>query len=128
MIVEIPNVVSDIVEDFYPLCLDINRQKKHISLVLHKKKIVAMGCNHFKTHPKTVEYGYMFEEMHSELDAYRKIPKNLLKKKLILVNLRYNRFGEMRMSKPCHICESWCRQIFSKIYYTTDSGIVNLEF
>jgi len=120
-------MIDEFVTDAFPLCLQINRQKKHISLVIHKKRIIAVGFNHFKSHPKAKELGYTFDEMHSELDAYRKIPKNLLGKKLILVNARYNKFGQMRMSKPCVTCESWCREIFSKIYYTTDDGICKLE-
>jgi hypothetical protein len=120
--------INEVVTDCFPLCLQINRQKKHTSLVLHKKRVIAIGFNHFKTHPKAKEFGYLFDEMHSELDAYRKIPKHFLGKKLILVNVRYNKFGQMRMSKPCQTCESWCKQIFNKIYYTTNEGISELEF
>ena len=120
--------IEEVVNNSYPLCLQINRQKKHTSLVLYKKRIIAVGFNHFKSHPKARELGYTFDEMHSELDAFRKIPKQFLGKKLILVNARYNKFGHMRMSKPCCICESWCREIFHRIYYTTNEGIQKLEF
>lgn len=107
----------------YPLCLSIERQKKHVSIVVHKNRIISVGMNHFKTHPKSFELGYQFNEMHSELDAFRKIPKQFLGKKLVLVNARFNRFGNMRMSKPCSICYKWCREIFDEMYYTTDDGI-----
>lgn len=121
-------MISEIVNEAFPMCLSINRQKKHTSLVLHKKRIISVGFNHFKTHPEAKRLGYLYDEMHSELDAFRKIPKPYLGKKLILVNVRYNKFGEMRMSKPCETCESWCKEIFHKIYYTTDEGINELEF
>jgi hypothetical protein len=61
--------------------------------------------------------------MHSELDAYRKVPKSLRGEKLILLNFRFNRFGEFRNSKPCSVCAKWCGEIFHKIYYTDDTGI-----
>lgn len=120
--------VGEIVDQSFPFCLQINRQKKHTSFVLHKRRIIAVGFNHFKTHPKAKELGYMFDDMHSELDAFRKIPKQFLDKKLILVNVRYNKDGKMRMSKPCDTCESWCKEIFHRIYYTTNEGIQELEF
>ena len=120
--------IGEVVNQSFPLCLQVNRQKKHTSLVLCKKRVISIGFNHFKTHPKARELGYMFDEMHSELDAFRKIPKHFLDKKLVLVNVRYNKNGEMRMSKPCCTCESWCKEIFHKIYYTTNEGIQELEF
>ena len=79
----------------YPICLDIPRQKKHVSIIVHKHKIVSVGVNRFKTHPKAKEIGYPFEEMHSELDAFQKIEKRLIGKKLHLINVRFNKFGQI---------------------------------
>jgi hypothetical protein len=106
-----------------PLSMAMERQKKHISLVIYKRKIISIGQNIFKTHPSTVHLGYRTADMHSELDAFRKIPRNLRNEKLILVNFRFNRFGNLRNSKPCPVCSKWCGEIFHKIYYTTDGGI-----
>ena len=106
-----------------PLSMAMERQKKHISLIIYKRKIVAVGQNIFKTHPGTFRLGYRTADMHSELDAYRKVPKNLRDKKLILLNFRFNRFGDFRNSKPCPVCSKWCNELFHKIYYTMDDGI-----
>ena len=106
-----------------PLSMAMQRQKKHTSIIIYKKKIVSIGQNIFKTHPKSIELGYNYGEMHSALDAFRKIPYNLRGKKLILLNVRFNRFGELRNSKPCPVCSKWCSQIFHKIYYTTNDGL-----
>jgi len=65
--------------------------------------------------------------MHSELDAYRKIPKNYRGLKLTLVNVRFNRFQELRMSRPCELCTPWCREVFDNIYYTDNEGIKIME-
>lgn len=110
----------------YPLCLEIPRQKKHVSLVFHKNRIVSIGRNYFKTHPQAKMRGYMYDEMHSELDAYRKIPRHLKNKKLTLVNIRMNADGELRMSKPCPVCSDWCIEIFDRIYYTDNEGLKKL--
>lgn len=122
----IQHVIENFVPIAKPLSMAMERQKKHISLVIHKRKIIAVGQNIFKTHPDSVRLGYKYAEMHSELDAYRKIPKSLRDKKLILLNFRFNRFGNFRNSKPCSVCSKWCNEVFHKIYYTTDDGIVSL--
>jgi hypothetical protein len=111
----------------YPLCLEIPRQKKHVSLIVYKGRVISVGRNMFKTHPRAKQIGYPFEEMHSELDAYRKVPKQLRGCKFDLINVRYNKFGTMRMSRPCELCMPWCREVFDRIYYTTDEGIAKLE-
>lgn len=119
--------IDTVVENFLPIAkpisMALNRQKKHASLIIYKRKIIAIGQNIFKTHPDTIRLGYKFGEMHSELDAFRKVPKKFRNKKLILVNVRFNRFGEFRNSKPCPVCSRWCSEIFHKIYYTTNDGL-----
>lgn len=110
----------------YPLCLDIPRQKKHLSLVIAKNRIVSIGRNYFKTHPKAYKLGYLYNEMHSELDAFRKIPHQHKNKKLTLVNVRMNSDGELRMSKPCPVCMGWCIEVFDRIYYTDNEGFKKL--
>ena len=119
--------IDTVVENFLPIAkpisMALNRQKKHASLIIYKRKIIAIGQNIFKTHPDTIRLGYKFGEMHSELDAFRKVPKKFRNKKLILINVRFNRFGEFRNSKPCPVCSRWCSEIFHKIYYTTNDGL-----
>jgi len=104
----------------------IPRQKKHVSMIFYKKTLISVGTNSFKTHPKAKEIGYRYDEMHSELDAFTKIPKEYKDKRLILVNVRMNKYKELRMSKPCDLCLLWCKEIFHKIYYTSDDGIMKL--
>jgi hypothetical protein len=70
----------------------------------------------------------MYDEMHSEFDAYRKLPRSLRGKKLHLLNVRFNKFGDMRMSRPCCLCEPWCKEIFASIRYTTNDGVVQLNY
>ena len=108
-----------------PVSLEIPRPKKHVSIIIRKNEIVSIGTNNFRTHPKAKKYGYFFDEVHSELDALLRYrgPKDNLK----LVNFRFNRFGNMRMSKPCCKCLPWCIALFDNIWYSTNIGMVNLK-
>tara|TARA_Y100001938_G_C7972296_1_gene369949 strand:+ start:56 stop:421 length:366 start_codon:yes stop_codon:yes gene_type:complete len=107
-----------------PVSLEIPRPKKHVSIIVRKNEIVSMGTNTFRTHPKAKELGYRFDEVHSELDALLRYkgPKDGLK----LFNFRFNRFGDMRMSKPCRKCLPWCEALFDGIWFTTNDGILKI--
>jgi hypothetical protein len=107
----------------YPLCLDNPRPKKHISIILRKGSVEAIGSNVMKTHPMAVQHGYLFGEMHSELDAFLKV-NTAAKRGLVLFNVRFNRFGQMRMARPCVRCMPWCVGCFDEIWYTTDAGVM----
>jgi hypothetical protein len=106
----------------YPLCIEIPRPKKHISMILHRGRVEAIGSNQTKTHPEAVKHGYLFGEMHSELNAFLKLGDR--KRGLSLFNIRFNRFGQMRMSRPCVRCMPWCLGCFDEIWYTTHNGVI----
>lgn len=107
-----------------PISLSIQRPKKHVSIIVRKNEVVSVGTNNFRTHPMAKKLGYRFEEVHSELDALLRYkgPKDNLK----LLNFRFNRFKDMRMSKPCCKCLPWCVALFDEIWYTTNDGLTNL--
>ena len=117
-----PSRIEKLVNLALPRAIDIPRPKKHVSIIVRKNEIVSVGTNNFRTHPQAKEHGYLFDEVHSELDALLRYkgPKDHLK----LFNFRYNRFGDMRMSKPCCICLPWCDALFNQIWYTTNEGII----
>ena len=121
----IENKIDKLTGIALPVSLEIPRPKKHVSLIVRKNEIVSVGTNHFRTHPLAKKYGYRFDEVHSELDALLRYkgPKD----NLVLVNYRFNRFGDMRMSKPCCMCLPWCSAIFDEMWYSTNEGMVNLR-
>lgn len=106
------------------VCLGIDRPKRHCSIVMRKGRVLAVGTNRIKTHPLAKKYGYLFDEMHSELDAFRQCEEH---DSLELWNFRFNRFGQERLSRPCPKCMPWCYQVFRDIYYTTGDGVVRME-
>ena len=121
----IENKIDKLTGIALPVSLEIPRPKKHVSLIVRKNEIVSVGTNHFRTHPLAKKYGYRFDEVHSELDALLRYkgPKD----NLVLVNYRFNRFGDMRMSKPCCMCLPWCSAVFDEMWYSTNDGMVNLR-
>ena len=119
-----PDKISKFIDVARPISLQIERQKKHVSLVVRKGIVESVGTNQFKTHPLAKKYGYRYDEVHSELDALLKYKGS--KDGLTLVNFRFNSDGEMRMSKPCCLCLPWCTAVFNDIFYTTNDGITQL--
>tara|TARA_R110002124_G_scaffold287115_1_gene470515 strand:- start:3044 stop:3409 length:366 start_codon:yes stop_codon:yes gene_type:complete len=116
--------IAKLMDTALPVSLSITRPKKHVSIIVRKNELVSVGTNMFRTHPQAKKLGYRFEEVHSELDALLRYkgPKDGLK----LFNFRFNRFGDMRMSRPCKKCLPWCDVLFDDIWFTTDNGICKL--
>ena len=115
----------------FPLSLSESKSsKRHVSLIVDKVgNVFSHGRNGVKTHPLSEKYGYRYGEMHSELDAFTRLPYyTRCRDDLILVNFRFNRFGEMRMSRPCVKCTPWCTAIFSRIFYSTRDGMKELNY
>lgn len=106
------------------------RRRKHLSLILYKDQVVAVGDSLYKSHPISVELGYKdFMSLHSEASAFTRIPKHIryYSTDLTLINMRFNRYGESRNSRPCEVCMKWCCELFDDIFFTTNDGIEYLR-
>ena len=108
-----------------PLCMNLDRKKKHVSIIVSKGEIVSVGTNQFKTHPIAKAIGYRYSEMHSELNALLKTDQ---RKNLHLYNFRFNRFGEMRIARPCCLCMPWCKALFKSIHFSSRDGMLEMEY
>lgn len=115
--------VLKLIEDSIPLCLQIPRAKKHVSLIVKKNRVLAVGTNNFKGHPIAAGLGYRFCEQHSELNALLKCDA---REGISLINIRFNSQKLMRMSRPCSRCLPWCSAIFENIFYTCPDGVVRM--
>jgi len=108
-----------------PLAMSNNTRFRHVSLIVNKSNIVSVGINSRKTHPLAQKHGYRFDAKHSELDAYLRLTdKNMYG--LILVNFRFNCRGQLRNSKPCQNCLSWCKELFDEIWFSHNDGMHKL--
>ncbi len=98
---------------------------KHFSFLIQRTAILSMGMNSLKrTHTLANELGYLQNNIHSELDCILKIRwKGINYAKCMMVNIRINRFCQIRMSKPCDKCFDFLNSLnIGKIYYTKPDG------
>lgn len=113
----------------YTLALDIDRKFKHISIITDGKTILSTGSNQLKTHPKCLELGYAYDQLHSELHAFSKLTYAQKRLKLYLYNYRFNPNMVIGNSRPCKYCLPWCYEIFqTRIWYTdTNKQLVRIN-
>jgi hypothetical protein len=108
---------------------------RHFSFILYKRKIISIGMNCKKTHPINLlnpkfckENGLNVSDQKqicSELNSILKLKRmtNIDTNKCILVNLRYDKNGNLALSKPCSSCENLLKyHNFKKIIWTNDNG------
>jgi deoxycytidylate deaminase len=124
---------SKIVEVSYALINKHNADLRcrHFSFVLDKNKIVSIGLNSLKTHPKNLKYNYVNKlnenisdivGTHSELSAVIKLGEEDCSG-LTLVNTRINRNDELDFSAPCSGCCDMIKQLnFKNIYFSNNMG------
>ena len=114
-----------------PLIESIDCSAKHVSFVVRKNEIVAVGINRKdKTHPLAKKYGTRFNTIHSELDAILRASKKNNFKSCDLINVRLSsdscrkRRPIMRNSKPCSSCMKLilASPQIRNVFYTTDTG------
>ena len=103
------------------------RSHNHVSIITRDNRILGIGINRRKTHPLAATYVYRFGELHSELDALIKIPKNQ-RYNMTLINFRFGPKGNMKLSKPCTKCLPWCCSLFEDIWYSIPDGLVKMEY
>lgn len=102
----------------------LRENRTHFSFIIKKNKIVSIGEEQrAKTHPLARDFGYKYPTIHSELDAYIKVPKDK-RDDLILVNTRVSPTGKLGMSRPCPYCLGWVLDAFNEIWFTNQNGIL----
>ena len=124
-------------EEISKSLLDFNSNKRcqHFSFILYKNRVISIGNNSKKTHPSNLKNrktslrtGEDFSDQKhicSEFSAINKLKNmtNIDTKKCVLVNLRYNRNGEIALSKPCMSCETLLKYFsFKRVIWTDNDG------
>jgi hypothetical protein len=109
----------------------IDSDSKHVSFVLRRSKIIALGVNRsMQTHPLALKFNCRFSTMHSELSAILRAKKSSDFYNATLVNIRLSstsittRTPVLRNSKPCVSCQKLilaCPEI-RRVIYTSDKG------
>jgi len=104
---------------------------RHFSFILDRNRIISIGFNSPKTHPKNLKYNYVNKlkenisnivGTHSELNAVIRLGEEDCSG-LTLVNTRINRNNDLDYSAPCSGCQDMINQLeFKNIYYTNSQG------
>jgi hypothetical protein len=111
---------------------------RHFTFVYRGQRLVSVGLNNPKTHPRNLLYRYRdrkggdiseFVSIHSEMSAVMRLDRPS-GRGLTLINTRINRRGSMDFSRPCPGClDMICSMGFKEVYYTTREGFFDsLEF
>lgn len=106
------------------------RRWLHYSFIVQSNKIIEWGMNRAGEPPVHFGYHARIEDnepkIHAELDAWRKA-KLLLKhgESFDILNIRLNRLGQFRLSKPCVCCFTVMRELGCKtFYYSSEVGFL----
>jgi len=104
---------------------------RHFSFIMDRNKIISIGLNSSKTHPKNLKYNYVNKlnenisdivGTHSELSAVIKLGEEDCSG-LTLVNTRINRNDELDFSAPCSGCCDMIKQLnFENVYFSNNLG------
>ena len=99
---------------------------RHFSFIVDGSRIIKIGFNRSKTHPRNLKYHYYNKKgefmadqvgVHSEMDAVIKLGWSDCSG-LTIINTRIDRNGDLAMSKPCIGCTHMLTQLnFDSIYY-----------
>lgn len=104
-------------------------QFRHYAFIIQKNKIVDWGVNVSKAEPLT-QFGYPQRSgIHAETNAYRKA-KGILDQDapFEVVNIRLNRRGDLKLSKPCSCCYNFLKELgCSFVWFSTDVGFAKLK-
>jgi deoxycytidylate deaminase len=103
---------------------------KHFTFILRGNKILSIGWNDLHANDAKINGKYIkypLGGIHSEAAAIEKLNDFNNCRKLTLLNIRLNKKGILRLSKPCEHCNNLLLAIgFNKIYYSTNEGFIKI--
>jgi deoxycytidylate deaminase len=104
--------------------IDINQKHRLGAVIYNRGRLVSIGINKLKTHPRALKAGYRWAKVHCELDALIKADPSFLVDAICYV-ARINKSGKNRLSKSCETCQELLRDNGIKcIYYTTNEDFI----
>lgn len=107
----------------------------HVTFAYNKKRLLAIGMNSRKTHPRNLRYNYLDRKgrnrshlvtIHSELSAVIKLGLEDCNHIDFYV-LRIDNNNQLNYSKPCTGCIDLFQQVgYRNVYYSTKKGFIKL--
>lgn len=102
----------------------------HYTFVIQDNKILEWATN--ACHEPPIHFGYHANldyrpKLHAELFAYKRAKGLLHRDEFDIINIRLNKQGDTKMSKPCKSCYQFLSAVgCSKFYYSSDIGFLRL--
>ena len=104
-------------------------------VIVYKKHIISIGFNSNKTHPLQKIYNkerFIDDStphcLHAEIMAlvFLKERTDIKWHNVDIYTYRENKYGELRMAKPCKSCMALIKSLgIKKIHYTINNGYAN---
>lgn len=100
------------------MAANASHSMKHGAVLVKKGKVISVGFNKVKTHPKSP---HPFNQIHAEVDAIFNSRTNLKGTELYIY--RETKDGLPAMSKPCAHCQKLINSVgIKRIYYSIPNG------
>lgn len=104
----------------------------HFCFLYRKNQLLAIGVNKYKEGRKTlrvaqlthVEHFRKYKYAHAEVDAIGKLlGRQMIDSSIKCVVIRVNRFGQLKMSKPCKNCREVLLAFgINKVWWSNQNG------
>lgn len=89
--------------------------------ILDKNRVVSVGFNQYKTHPKLAETTE-WPCLHAETHALFKVGIENVQGMSLYV-LRMGRDGLIKLAKPCEVCDHWIVQAqLASVYWSVSNN------
>lgn len=109
----------------------------HFTICFRRNTPIAIGLNNphcpspkelFLAKKFGLKKRLRFPFIHSETDAIQKLwSKTRIDSSIKLVNVRLNKFGQLKNARPCDECRIILNALnITDVYYSTDSGFEKL--
>jgi deoxycytidylate deaminase len=113
-----------------------DHRSRHAAAIIYRNRIIALGTNHFKTHPFQIKYRRRPDAiyLHAEVAAIKRAIWHLSEKEmrraiLISVRIKYDNQLNPRLgiSKPCEGCQRAIAEFgIRHVYYTTENQEIEM--
>jgi tRNA(Arg) A34 adenosine deaminase TadA len=119
------NLASRLIEKSFEYIERCSGKTRHVSFLVRRNKILSVGWNSkIKSHPLSHKFKYWNGSVHSELHAITRFRGSVSDISTCdLWNVRIDRIGDIRLSKPCIKCMKLLIAFkVRNIYYTNNLG------
>jgi len=111
--------------------INVLKKKAKLSDVKKSKHIAALIINNTPTYISTNKRNNskpFWPTMHAEVACLRKIKKEKISNKIILIVIRVDKENKLKLSRPCKKCFKHIKKAgIKKIAYSTNDGKIVIE-